>query len=131
MARILTHTPLYATPYGKSFVGDAKELLNGLPEESVDLVITSPPFALQRKKAYGNEDQDTYVDWLLQFAEPIKRVLKKNGSFVIDLGGAYRQGMPSRSLYNFRVLIRLCDEFGFHLAEEFFWYNPAKLVTPE
>src|SRR5207247_2661015 len=83
-----------------------------------------------RKKAYGNEDQAAYVDWLLGFCHEIRRVLKATGSFVLDLGGAYEKGRPIRSLYNYRVLIRLCDELGFHLAEEFFWYNPAKLPSP-
>ena len=70
------------------------------------------------------------MDWLLQFAEPVKRVLKPTGSFVLDLGGAYQSGRPVRSLYNFRVMLRLCDEHGFRLAEEFFWHNPAKLPSP-
>lgn len=122
--------PLYTTQWGKAYVGDARELLSGLAEESVDLVMTSPPFALQRQKQYGNKTENEYVEWLLQFAEPVKRVLKPTGSFVLDLGGAYRSGRPVRSLCNFRVLLRLCDEHGFHLAEEFFWYNPAKLPSP-
>jgi site-specific DNA-methyltransferase (cytosine-N4-specific) len=53
-----------------------------------------------------------------------------DGSFVLDLGGAYQKGTPVRSLYNFRVLLRLCDEIGFHLAEDFYWYNPSKLPSP-
>jgi site-specific DNA-methyltransferase (cytosine-N4-specific) len=57
-------------------------------------------------------------------------VLKPNGSFVLDLGGAYQSGRPVRSLYNFRIMLRLCDEYGFRLAEEFFWHNPAKLPSP-
>ncbi len=122
--------PLYKTQLGEAYVGDSLELFTKLPAESVDLVVTSPPFALQREKEYGNEKQDDYVDWLLQFAEPIKRVLKQTGSFVLDLGGAYISGRPVRSLYNYRVLLRLCDEYGFHLAEEFFWHNPAKLPSP-
>jgi len=122
--------PLYTTQWGKAYVGDSLVLLPALPAESVDLIITSPPFALQRKKEYGNENQEDYVDWLLQFAEPIKRVLKPTGSFVIDLGGAYLAGRPTRSLHNYRVLLRLCDEHGFALAEEFFWHNPAKLPSP-
>ncbi|MCL4469445.1 MAG: site-specific DNA-methyltransferase [Deltaproteobacteria bacterium] len=121
---------LYKTPMGEAYVGDSLTLLSKLPQESVDLVITSPPFALQREKEYGNVDQNDYVDWLLQFAEPIKRVLKQTGSFVLDLGGAYIAGKPVRSLYNYRVLLRLCDEYGFKLAEEFFWHNPAKLPSP-
>ena len=123
-------TPLYETQRGKAFVGDSRELLEALPSESVDLVFTSPPFALQRKKEYGNADQDEYVDWLSSFAPQIMRVLRETGSFVLDLGGAYRKGRPVRSLYNYRVLVRFCDEFGFRLAEEFFWFNPAKLPSP-
>jgi site-specific DNA-methyltransferase (cytosine-N4-specific) len=46
------------------------------------------------------------------------------------LGGAYRAGVPSRSLYNFRVLLAFCDEIGFQLAEDFYWFNPAKLPSP-
>jgi DNA modification methylase len=122
--------PLYETAYGKAYVGDALELLSCLPSDSIDLVITSPPFALQRKKEYGNHDQEEYVDWLLGFTLEVRRVLKDTGSFVLDLGGAYRKARPVRSLYNYRVLIRLCDEQGWNLAEEFFWFNPAKLPSP-
>jgi len=122
--------PLYRTDWGEAYVGDSLDLLPLLPPESVDLVVTSPPFALQRKKEYGNETEDAHVEWLLQFAQPVRRVLKPTGSFVLDLGGAYQSGRPVRSLYNFRVMLRLCDEFGFYLAEEFFWYNPAKLPSP-
>lgn len=123
-------TPLYGTNLGKAYVGDSRDLLQELASESVDLVMTSPPFALQRQKAYGNQDQDSYVDWLLGFCRDVHRVLRPTGSFVLDLGGAYQKGRPVRSLYNYRVLIRLCDEFDFKLAEEFFWYNPAKLPSP-
>jgi site-specific DNA-methyltransferase (cytosine-N4-specific) len=105
-------------------------LLSTLEDASIDLVMTSPPFALQRQKEYGNRDQDEYVDWLCEFATDVFRVLKDSGSFVLDLGGAYKRGRPVRSLYNYRVLLRLCDEFGFRLAEEFFWFNPAKLPSP-
>jgi len=122
--------PLYHTQMGRAYVGDALELLTGLDDASVDLVMTSPPFALQRKKEYGNENEEAYVDWLLQFSPELSRVIKETGSLVIDLGGAYRQGRPVRSLYNYRVLIRLCDEYGWKLAEEFFWFNPAKLPSP-
>jgi site-specific DNA-methyltransferase (cytosine-N4-specific) len=45
-------------------------------------------------------------------------------------GGAYLKGVPARSLYNFRVLLRFCDEIGFYLAEDFYWFNPSKLPSP-
>ena len=122
--------PFYTTERGAAFCGDSEELLRLLKDDSVDLVVTSPPFALQRKKAYGNHEQEHYVNWLAQFAAQIHRVLKPSGSFVLDIGGAYEKNRPVRSLYNYRVLIKFCDEIGFRLAEEFFWYNPAKLPSP-
>lgn len=120
----------YTTERGSAYCGDSLELLESLSDESIDLVLTSPPFALLRKKEYGNEDQETYVDWLLQFGRIVQRKLKPEGSFVLDLGGAYQRGAPARSLYNFRVLLRLCDEVGFVLAEDFYWFNPSKLPSP-
>src|SRR5438094_948625 len=97
-------TPLYSTKLGAAYVGDSQELLRELLPDSVDLVITSPPFALQRQKEYGNLAEDDYIDWFLGFGREVQRVLKPSGSFVVDLGGAYRKGRPVRSLYNFRVL---------------------------
>lgn len=122
--------PLYYTARGQSYVGDSLELLGELPDASIDLVMTSPPFALQRQKTYGNVAETEYVNWIKPFGKEVFRVLKESGSFVLDLGGAYRSGMPSRSLYNFRVLLCFCDEIGFHLAEDFYWFNPAKLPSP-
>ena len=120
----------YQTLDGEAWCGDALDLLAALADNSVNLIITSPPFALQRKKEYGNKDQHEYVDWLLQYAAAVREKLTPDGSFVLDLGGAYEKGTPSRSLYNFRVPIRLCDELGFFLAEDFYWHNPAKLPSP-
>ena len=122
--------PLYKTALGSAYVADSLNMLSQIPDESIDLVMTSPPFALKRKKEYGNKEQEEYVEWLAEFAKLVFKKLKPTGSFVIDLGGAYQKGKPVRSLYNYRVLIKLCDELGFHLAEEFFWHNPSKLPSP-
>jgi site-specific DNA-methyltransferase (cytosine-N4-specific) len=70
------------------------------------------------------------VDWFLEFAREFKRVLRKDGSFVVDLGGAYLPGHPVRSIYQFELLVKLCKELGFFLAQEFFHYNPARLPGP-
>jgi site-specific DNA-methyltransferase (cytosine-N4-specific) len=101
-----------------------------LPDDSVNLVVTSPPFALQRQKEYGNVEQHEYIDWLTEFARLVYQKLRPDGSFVLDLGGAYMKGVPARSLYPFRALIRFCDELGFFLAEDFYWFNPSKLPSP-
>lgn len=123
-------SPLIITSLGQMFQGDSLDLIQQLDDNSVDLVMTSPPFALLRKKEYGNKEQHEYVNWIAQFAKLLLPKLKETGSLVMDLGGAYQRGLPVRSLYNFRVLLKFCDELGYNLAEEFFWYNPAKLPSP-
>ncbi len=127
---LLRSKPRYLTPRGAAYCGDSRDLLTELPDDSVSLAFTSPPFALLRKKDYGNPDQTEYVDWLAGFAERLLPKLKDDGSFVLDLGGSYVRGAPERSLYNFRVLIRFCDDLGFRLAEDFYWFNPSKLPSP-
>ncbi len=121
---------IYKTNLGKAFCGDSLDLIPQLENNSIDLVMTSPPFALLRKKEYGNKEQHEYVEWLAKFGELVFPKLKEDGSLVIDLGGAYQKGAPIRSLYNFRVLIHFCDILGYHLAEEFYWFNPSKLPSP-
>jgi len=122
--------PAYKTAKGAAFCGDSRKLLEEMPDNSVSLVMTSPPFALLRQKEYGNKEQHEYVEWLGSFAELVYKKLKPDGSFVIDIGGAYEKGFPTRSLYNFRVPIHFCDEIGFFLAEDFYWFNPSKLPSP-
>jgi DNA modification methylase len=126
----LIQRPAYATSLGSAFIGDSRQLLAQLDDNSVNLVMTSPPFALQRQKEYGNLDQHEYIDWFLEFGALVHKKLKPDGSFVVDFGGAYMKGVPARSLYNFRVLIRMVDELGFFLAEDFYWFNPSKLPSP-
>ncbi len=99
-------------------------------DESVDLIFTSPPFALLRKKDYGNVAEDEYVAWFEEFAREFYRLLKPTGSLVIDIGGSWIPGQPTRSLYHFELLIMLCRKLQFHLAQEFYWWNPSKLPTP-
>ena len=110
--------PSYVTNLGSAICGDSRDLLAELPDGSVNLVITSPPFALQRQKNYGNVEQHEYIDWLSGFATLVYRKLRTDGSFVIDIGGSYTKGVPARSLYPFRVLLRFCDDIGFFLAED-------------
>lgn len=118
------------TRFGRVYNADSLDVMRSSPPESVHLIMTSPPFALTRKKDYGNEQEDAYLEWFRPFAEQFFRLLRNDGSFVIDLGGAWKPGAPVRSLYHFKLLILLCEEFGFHLAQEFYWWNPSKLPTP-
>lgn len=121
----------HKTRHGEMMWGDSRSwLLNVVKPGSVDLIMTSPPFGLVRKKSYGNEDADQYCDWFRPFAEGFKRALSDKGSLVIDIGGAWIPGQPTRSLYHFKLLIMLVEEFGFHLCQEHYWWNPSKLPSP-
>lgn len=120
----------YKTTYGQALLGDSLAIMKGLPDNSINLILTSPPFALTRQKEYGNKSEEHYIDWFLEFSKEFYRLIKKDGSLVIDLGGAYLPGHPIRSIYQYELLVRLCREQKFFLAQEFFHYNPARLPTP-
>jgi site-specific DNA-methyltransferase (cytosine-N4-specific) len=130
LASSLGKEPVYRTARGSAFLGNSQELLQRVPDGTVSLVFTSPPYALHFKKEYGNADKRDYVRWFIPFAKEVFRILKDDGSFVLNIGGSYNQGTPTRSLYHFKLLIALVEEVGFHLAQECFWYNPAKMPMP-
>lgn len=121
---------VYRTVCGSMVWGDSQEWLPTLVDSSVSLVLTSPPFALTRKKEYGNHAEDKYVEWFDTYAEQFRRILRDDGSLVIDLGGAWLPGGPTKSLYQYKLLISLVEKHGFHLAEDFYWFNRAKLPGP-
>lgn len=124
-------SPFFATEKGSMYLGDSLEFMrNNLESQSVNLIMTSPPFGLVRKKGYGNVDADKYVEWFRPFGKEFLRIIKPNGSLVIDIGGSWNVGKPTRSLYHYELLIMLCRDLGFNLAQEFFWWNPAKLPSP-
>ena len=123
-------TPYYKTEYGQAYFGDSLEYMKQLRDNSVNLILTSPPFALTSQKEYGNKQEQDYIDWFLKFSEQFKRIMTNDGSFVVDLGGAYLPGHPTRSIYQYELLCRFIKEQKFFLAQEFFHYNPARLPAP-
>jgi len=125
-----TPGPVYTTPLGEAWCADSSDWLPTLADDSVDLAITSPPFALLRPKAYGNRVEDDYLDWLLGFMKALRPKLRDSGSAVIDLGGAYVRGTPVRTLVQWKFLIRAVEELGYFLAQECYWCNTSKLPTP-
>jgi DNA modification methylase len=122
--------PYYSTGRGDAYLADSHAVLRALPADTINAVVTSPPYALHFKKGYGNEEKADYVEWFGQFAKEIHRVLTPDGSFILNIGGSYNPGTPTRSLYHFKLLIELVETHGFHLAQELFWYNPAKMPMP-
>lgn len=124
-------TEIFKTRSGGIQEGDSLAFMkNHVCDNSIDLIVTSPPFALLRKKDYGNETQENYVEWFKNFGKEFYRILKPTGSLVIDIGGSWIPSQPTRSLYHFELLIMLCREIHFNLAQEFYWWNPSKLPTP-
>lgn len=124
--------PYYETKLGRAFLGDAGEVMKTLPAESVNLIVTSPPFPLtfQKKKPYGTVKIAEFLEWFLGFAREFHRLLRDDGSLVIDIGGVWNKGTPTKSLYQHHLLIALCDQLGFHYAQDFYWYNPGALPAP-
>ncbi|MEX2235223.1 MAG: site-specific DNA-methyltransferase [Cyclobacteriaceae bacterium] len=124
------YVPFYKTNFGVAFLDDSLNLLKEIPDNSINLIITSPPYALEFKKKYGNVDKADYTTWFLEFAKEFYRILTPDGSFVLNIAGSYNKGVPTKSLYHYQLLISLVEDIKFHLAQEFFWYNPAKMPVP-
>jgi DNA modification methylase len=122
--------PYYSTALGDANLADALDVLKAIPDGSINAVVTSPPYALHFTKEYGNTEKQGYVEWFLPFAAEVRRVLSDDGSLVLNIGGSYNKGLPTRSLYHFHLLIALVERTGFHLAQECFWFNPAKMPMP-
>jgi site-specific DNA-methyltransferase (cytosine-N4-specific) len=125
-------TPAYRTRLGRAFLGDSLELMSDLPAGQVSLVCTSPPFPLtfRKKKPYESVGEREFVEWFVPYARACHRLLRDDGSFAIDLGGVWNKGTPTKSLYQYRLIVALVDEVGFHLAQDMYWYNPAVLPAP-
>ncbi|MDN6179756.1 MAG: site-specific DNA-methyltransferase [Halomonas subglaciescola] len=127
------HAPLYSvqrTTHGTLYEGNALTYMQQQTAGSLDLIMTSPPFGLVRKKAYGNAAAEEYCDWFRPFAMEMYRLLSDTGSLVIDIGGSWEKGQPTRSLYHYDLLVMLVREFGFYLCLEHYWFSPSKLPSP-
>jgi len=124
----------YSTTLGKMVMGTAEAFLSSRLAKrykgSVDLLITSPPFPLNRKKKYGNEQGEEYVKWLVSFGGPFKGMLAPGGSIVMEMGNAWEPGKPVMSTLALRALIAFLDEGGYFLCQQFICHNPARLPTP-
>ena len=88
--------PSYKTKMGAAYLGDALELIKSIPDGVINLIMTSPPFALTKKKPYGNEKASQYVEWFKPFAKEFWRVLTDDGSLVVHIGGSWDKGQPTR-----------------------------------
>jgi DNA modification methylase len=99
-------------------------------EGKIDLIFTSPPFPLNRKKKYGNLQGDQYVEWLSSLAPAFKRLLSPLGSIVIEMGNAWEAGQPVMSTLALEALLAFKSSGDFFLCQQFIWNNPARLPSP-
>lgn len=100
--------------------GDCLDVLSQLPDNSVDLIVTSPPYADQRKHTYGGVTADAYVDWFLPIAEQLQRVLKPTGSFVLNIKERVVEG--ERHTYVLELIIAMRKQ-GWRWTEEYVWHK--------
>jgi site-specific DNA-methyltransferase (adenine-specific)/site-specific DNA-methyltransferase (cytosine-N4-specific) len=102
------------------YLGDCREVLKQIPVNSVDLIITSPPYADQRKTTYGGISPDKYVEWFLPISKQLFRVLKPTGTFVLNIKEKVVQG--ERSTYVLELIIEMRKQ-GWLWTEEFIWHK--------
>lgn len=124
----------FQTSAGRMAVGKAEALLERpwvrKIAGEVNLILTSPPFPLNRKKKYGNLVGEEYLRWFADLAAPLREMLSDDGSVVIELGNAWEPGLPTMSTLAMEALLQFKRKADLHLCQEFIWFNPAKLPTP-
>jgi site-specific DNA-methyltransferase (cytosine-N4-specific) len=124
---------LYKTNYGKYYVGLCEDALKNLKlKGKVQLIITSPPFPLNKKKRYGNKNGDEYLEWLSALAPVFSDLLTDDGSIVIELGNAWEKNRPVQSLLTLKSLMKFVENpnANLSLCQEFICYNPSRLPSP-
>jgi hypothetical protein len=124
----------YRTALGKMYETKIEDALEeGLLDPvrgKVDLLLTSPPFPLNRKKKYGNLVGDDYLKWLTDLAPRLAALIKPKGSIVLELGNAWDAGHPTMSLLPLKALMAFLEGGDLKLCQQFVCHNPARLPTP-
>jgi hypothetical protein len=129
-------SPYFETRLGRLHVGHVEEMLSGELGRTllgkVQLLFTSPPFPLNHKKEYGNRTGDDYVQWLRAFAPVFAKLLKPDGSIVIEMGNAWEPKRPVQSLLSLKALLAFAEhpDAGLRLCQEFVCHNRARLPSP-
>ncbi|MGH7708320.1 MAG: DNA-methyltransferase [Vulcanimicrobiaceae bacterium] len=124
----------YATSRGRMLRGKIEDFLDSAEatryKGKVQLIFTSPPFPLNRKKRYGNLQGDEYAAWLSSLAPKLISLLKPNGSIVIEVGNAWEPGRPVMSVLAMRSLLEFMGAGNLRLCQQFVCDNPARLPSP-
>lgn len=124
----------YSTSSGKMYCGKIEDFLASAVakkyEGKVQLIFTSPPFPLNRKKAYGNRKGQAFTKWLADLAPRFKKLLTPTGSIVMEMGNAWEPGRPVMSVLALESLLQFLKRGDLNLAQQFVCYNPARLPSP-
>jgi site-specific DNA-methyltransferase (cytosine-N4-specific) len=126
----------FKTKSGTFFLGDVAAAIKSKALKKmrgkVQLIVTSPPFPLNKKKSYGNHSGKEYLKWFVSLAPLFAKMLKPNGSIVIEIGNAWTPGRPVQSLLPLEALMGFLrhKKAGLRLCQEFICYNPSRLPSP-
>jgi DNA modification methylase len=124
----------YKTDKGIFYKGKIEEVLASKKFDKyktrINLIFTSPPFPLNRKKKYGNLQGQEYIDWLAGLAPLFREYLAEDGSIVMEVGNSWEPGVPVMSTLALKSLLEFLERGGYHLCQKFVWNNPAKLPSP-
>jgi site-specific DNA-methyltransferase (cytosine-N4-specific) len=125
---------VYSTKFGKCLQGDIEKLLLKKSFQKykgkINLIFTSPPFPLNRKKKYGNLNGNEYIEWLTRITTLLKDYLTEDGSFVIEIGNSWEANEPVMSTLSLETLLAIKYKGNFKLCQQFVWFNTAKLPSP-
>ena len=125
---------VYETKRGRMYKGTAEQFRDSLVGKrckgKVNLIFTSPPVPLNRKKKYGNRQGDEYIQWLAGFAKSFTDLLTPDGSIVMEMGNAWEPGKPVMSTLALKSLIEFLEQGNLHLCQQFICHNPARLPSP-
>ncbi len=127
-------TQAYKTANGRMLLGRIEDALDAAPlsrmKGKINLIVTSPPFPLVRKKRYGNETGEAYLAWLESLAERLADLLTEDGSIVIEIGNAWEPGSPIMSTLPLEALFAFKRAANLHLCQHVICHNPARLPSP-
>jgi site-specific DNA-methyltransferase (cytosine-N4-specific) len=121
---------VFHTSMGSFLWGNAEDVVGYVERDSVSLIMSSPPYPLNRPRPYGNESEAAWGEWMIRLCESWLPLLTKTGSIMLNLGPVWKQGVPAQSLYIERFLVRAEDTLGLSLLQRLDWHSTTKLPVP-
>jgi DNA modification methylase len=122
---------VYENELGAVLWAESEALESTIDNESIDLILTSPPYNLTRSKSYEyKRSEEEHVRWLTARAEAWKSLLTPTGSVMLNMADVWIPGRPEVSLWQERVILNMVDRLGYHLCEKLYWHSPSKMPSP-